>query len=119
MENAATPRDRFNTPASTVILAENNFVGEDGRPFTVAEYKNMAGRAGRLGWNETGKAIILADTPMERAQLFQRYVLGVPEDVQSSFQQKDLATWTLRLLSQVRAVRADDIPQLLVNTFGG
>src|SRR6202034_3030726 len=49
----------INTPASTVILAENEFVGEDGRPFTVAEYKNMAGRAGRVGYNEIGKAIIL------------------------------------------------------------
>lgn len=55
----------INTPASTVVLAENEFVGEDGRQFTVAEYKNMAGRAGRLGFNEIGKAIILADTPME------------------------------------------------------
>ncbi|WP_246881450.1 helicase-related protein [Acidovorax sp. JG5] len=109
----------INTPASTVVLAENEFVGEDGRQFTVAEYKNMAGRAGRLGYNETGKAIILADTPMERAQLFQRYVLGVPEDVKSSFQQRDLPTWTLRLLSQVRGVRATEIPGLLVNTFGG
>lgn len=109
----------INTPASTVVLAENQFVGEDGRQFTVAEYKNMAGRAGRLGFNEIGKAIILADTPMERAQLFQRYVLGVPEDVKSSFQQRDLPTWTLRLLSQVRGVRAGEIPGLLVNTFGG
>lgn len=109
----------INTPASTVVLAENEFVGEDGRQFTVAEYKNMAGRAGRLGFNEIGKAIILADTPMERAQLFQRYVLGVPEDVKSSFQQRDLPTWTLRLLSQVRGVRPDEIPGLLVNTFGG
>lgn len=109
----------INTPASTVVLAENEFVGEDGRQFTVAEYKNMAGRAGRLGFNEIGKAIILADTPMVRAQLFQRYVLGVPEDVKSSFQQRDLPTWTLRLLSQVRGVSAGEIPGLLVNTFGG
>lgn len=109
----------INTPASTVVLAENEFVGEDGRQFTVAEYKNMAGRAGRLGFNETGKAIILAETPLERTQLFQRYVMGVPEDVKSSFQQHDLPTWTLRLLSQVRGVRADEIPGLLVNTFGG
>ena len=109
----------INTPASTVVLAENEFVGEDGRHFTVAEYKNMAGRAGRLGYNEIGKAIILAETPLERAQLFQKYVLGVPEDVQSSFQQRDLPTWTLRLLSQVRGVRATEIPGLLVNTFGG
>jgi replicative superfamily II helicase len=109
----------INTPASTVVLAENEFVGEDGRPFTVAEYKNMAGRAGRLGFNETGRAIILAETPIERAQLFQRYVAGTPEDVKSSFQQRDLPTWTLRLLSQVRGVRQDEIPGLLVNTFGG
>ncbi|RLT87425.1 MAG: DEAD/DEAH box helicase [Ketobacter sp. GenoA1] len=109
----------INTPASTVILAENEFKGEDGRPFTVAEYKNMAGRAGRLGFNETGKAIILADTPVERAQLFQKYVMGMPEDVASSFQDRDLPTWTLRLLSQVRGVRASEISNLLVNTFGG
>ncbi|QDF96898.1 DEAD/DEAH box helicase [Azoarcus sp. DD4] len=109
----------INTPASTVVLAENEFVGEDGRKFTVAEYKNMAGRAGRLGFNETGKAIILAETPMERAQLFQRYVMGVPEDVKSSFLQRDLPTWILRLFSQVRGVREDEIPGLLVNTFGG
>ncbi|MEY9697516.1 DEAD/DEAH box helicase [Bradyrhizobium diazoefficiens] len=109
----------INSPASTVILAENEFVGEDGRPFTIAEYKNMAGRAGRLGYNEIGKAIILADTPVERAQLFQKYVLGRPEDVTSSFQQRDLPTWILRLLSQVRGVRAEEIPGLLTNTFGG
>ena len=109
----------INTPASTVVLAENQFLGEDGRRFTIAEYKNMAGRAGRLGYNETGKAIILADTPIERAQLFRNYVLGTPEEVTSSFQQRDLPTWTLRLLSQVRGVRPSEIPALLVNTFGG
>ena len=54
-----------------------------------------------------------------RAQLFQKYVLGTPEEVTSSFQQRDLPTWTLRLLSQVRGVRGDQIPALLVNTFGG
>lgn len=109
----------INTPAATVVLAENEFVGEDGRPFTVAEYKNMAGRAGRLGFNEIGKSIVLADSPMERARLFQRYVLGIPEDVVSSFQHRDLPTWTIRLLSQVRGIRANEIPGLLVNTFGG
>ncbi|KMO19680.1 DEAD/DEAH box helicase [Methylobacterium indicum] len=109
----------INSPASTVILAENEFVGEDGRPFTVAEYKNMAGRAGRFGYNEIGKSIILADTPMERAQLFKKYVLGAPEAVTSSFQHRDLPTWVLRLLSQVRGVLITDIPGLLVNTFGG
>ena len=109
----------INTPASTVILAEHTFLGENEREFTVAQYKNMAGRAGRLGFNEVGKSIVLADTPFERAQLFRKYVLGTPEAVVSSFQDGDLPTWTLRLLSQVRRMRAGEIPGLLVNTFGG
>jgi helicase len=109
----------INTPASAVILAEQEFVGEDGRAFNVAEYKNMAGRAGRLGFNETGKAIILADTSIERQQLFHRYVLGTPEPIASSFTDKDLRTWVIRLLSQVRVIKEKSVPHLLANTYGG
>src|SRR6202020_3583875 len=68
----------INTPASTVILAEQEFVGEDGRPFTVAEYKNMAGRAGRLDYKDRGTSIILADTAYDRERLFATYVMGTP-----------------------------------------
>lgn len=109
----------INTPASTVILAEQEFIGEDGRPFTVAEYKNMAGRAGRLGFNETGKSIILADNALQRRQLFNRYVRGVPEPIASSFSDDDLRTWVIRLLSQVRAIDEAAVPHLLANTYGG
>jgi hypothetical protein len=56
---------------------------------------------------------------LDPLRIGEKYVLGTPEDVTSSFQQSDLPTWTLRLLSQVRGVRATDIPGLLVNTFGG
>jgi helicase len=66
-------RNGINTPASTVIIAEQEFIGEDGRQFTVAQYKNMAGRAGRLGYNEQGKSIILATDYLERQRLFNRY----------------------------------------------
>jgi replicative superfamily II helicase len=109
----------INTPASTVVLAENEFVGEDGRPFTVAEYKNMIGRAGRLGFNEKGKSILIAENSIERRQLFQKYVLGTPEPVRSSFRRDALPTWVLRLLSQVRKVPRAEVPKLLVHTFGG
>jgi replicative superfamily II helicase len=66
----------INTPASTVILAEQEFIGDDGRPFTIAEYKNMAGRAGRLGFNEKGKSIIYAENSFDRDRLFRQYVNG-------------------------------------------
>jgi helicase len=109
----------INTPASTVILAEQEFIGDDGRPFTIAEYKNMIGRAGRLGFSEIGKSIVLAETPIERRNLFRKYVLGLPEAARSSFADDELPTWILRLLSQVRRVPARDVITLLLNTFGG
>ncbi|MDX6528490.1 MAG: ATP-dependent helicase [Blastocatellia bacterium] len=109
----------INTPASTVILAEQQFVGEDGRQFTVAEYKNMAGRAGRLGFNETGQSIILAGNSFEREVLFQRYVLGELDPLTSSFNSQEIETWVLRLLAQVSQVPRQDIARLLVNTYGG
>lgn len=109
----------INTPASTVIIAEQQFVGEDGREFTVAEYKNMAGRAGRLGFNEKGKAIILAMEYHESETLFRRYVKGVPESLTSSFQPNDLETWIIRLLAQVRHAPEEEAVQLLLDTYGG
>lgn len=109
----------INTPASTVILAEQEFIGDDGRPFSVAEYKNMAGRAGRLGYQEEGRAIILAENTEQRQRLFSRYVLGCPEPLVSSFDGRHLETWLLRLLAQIERVQRDDIIGLLANTFGG
>jgi len=109
----------INTPAETVILAENEFLGEDGRQFTVAEYKNMAGRAGRLGFNEKGKSIIYAETPTERVMLFNRYVRGTLERLQSSFDPAHIQTWLVRLLAQVPKVQRSNVSALLANTYGG
>lgn len=109
----------INTPASTVILAENEFVGEEGRAFTVAEYKNMAGRAGRLGFNEKGKSLIYAETPMERRMLFNKYVRGQLERLHSSFNPQQIDTWLVRLLAQVNGIQRTDVPRLLANTYAG
>ena len=109
----------INTPASTVIIAEQEFLGEVTRAFTVAEYKNMAGRAGRWGFNEEGKAILLAENDYDTGPLFSRYVLGKPEQITSSFDPKDVETWIIRLLAQVNKVPRSDIIQLLANTYGG
>ncbi len=109
----------INTPASTVILAEQEFVGEDGRPFTIAEYKNMAGRAGRPGFGRAGRAMIYSETSIGRAQLFNKYVLGEPEPVRSSFDARDMDTWILRLLSQVKQIPKEAVVKLLANTYAG
>jgi helicase len=109
----------INTPADTVIVAEQEFKGEDGRPFTVAEYKNMAGRAGRLGIRERGRSIIYAETALQRQQLFARYVKGTLEPLRSSFDPKDLDRWLIRLLAQVDSVPAAEVVNLLCKSYGG
>ena len=109
----------INTPADTVIIVEHEFYGAVKRYFTIGEYKNMAGRAGRLGYRPNGKAILLADTPMQQDQLFARYVEGVPAPLCSSFDSKHIETWLLRLLSHVGHVKRADVFRLLANTFGG
>jgi helicase len=111
----------INTPASTVIIAEQEFVGEDGRNFTVAEYKNMAGRAGRLGFNEEGTSIILSETPADTYRLVAQYASGSPESLQSSFHPDEIDTWLLRLLAQpqVRSLPRSEVPRLIASTYGG
>jgi len=108
-----------NTPASTVIIAESDFPGRERQAYTVAQYKNMAGRAGRLGYETEGKAILLADTAMERDQLFRQYVQGKPEAIRSSFDPNDPGTWIIRLLAQVREVPKNAVIDLIANTYGG
>lgn len=109
----------INTPASTVVVAEQEFVGDDGRPFTVAEYKNMAGRAGRLGFSEQGNSVILATTRMEAQNLFKRYVQGKLEPLRSSFDDQSFDTWILRLLATVSRVPKTEVSRLLASTYAG
>lgn len=108
-----------NTPASTVIIAETDFPGRERTPYTVAQYKNMAGRAGRLGFEAEGKSILLAETAIERNQLFIRYVQGQPEAITSSFNPNQPGTWVIRLLAQVRDVPRGAVIDLIANTYGG
>jgi replicative superfamily II helicase len=109
----------INTPASTVIIVEHDFPWEN-RSFTIADVKNMAGRAGRLGYREVGRAILLADNAFERHQLFQKYVLGIPEAICSSLKTDQIGTWLFRLLSHVvKKIKAEELILLVTNTYGG
>jgi len=86
---------------------------------SASDVRNMAGRAGRYGFQEIGRAIILANTPFDRARLFHQYVMAPLESVRSSFDVSNASTWLLRLLRQVVRVPRADAPSLLINTFGG
>lgn len=50
-----------NTPASSVVIVGLMRPGDE--PYSVAEYNNLVGRAGRLGFAEKGGSYLLATDP--------------------------------------------------------
>ncbi len=109
----------INTPASTVIIAETTWAAPENPAMSVGDVRNMAGRAGRVGYQAAGRAIILADTPIQRHLLFQRYVQSHTEPLRSSFATGNIGTWTLRLLAQIGGMSRVAIGSMIANTYGG
>jgi len=73
----------INTPAGAVIVAGLQHPGN--KPYSVAEYKNIIGRAGRLGITDKGNSFLVALTPNEEHYYWSTYVKGNPEDLYSRF----------------------------------
>jgi len=112
-----------NTPASAVVIVGLEHPQE--QPYSVAEYKNIVGRAGRLGYSERGTSYLVATTVQEEHRYWARYVRGVPEDLQSQFFARDTdpRSLILRVLvaartSKVDGMTAEDIVEFLEGSFG-
>jgi helicase len=73
----------INTPASSVVIVDLEHPGPT--PYSVAEYKNMVGRAGRLGFSEKGQSFLITPDGVQQYAYWQRYVKGDPEDIISRF----------------------------------
>jgi len=61
----------------------------------------------------------LADSAQEAQQLFHKYVQGHPEEIHSSFDDREIDVWAIKLLAQVRSISVAEFSQLLTSTFGG
>lgn len=109
-----------NTPASSVVIA--GLEHPDGS-YAVAEYKNMVGRAGRLGYAERGTSYLLAVTPKEEFDFWSHYVRGVPEDIVSRFfadntDPRSLIASVLAATPGETGLSAEDIVDFLHSSFG-
>jgi len=71
----------INLPARRVLIYTKRFEGGYMRPISVAEYKQMAGRAGRPQYDPFGEAVV-ADP--QSASEGRKYVEGRPEEVTSA-----------------------------------
>ena len=90
------------TPAYRVIIPSlKRFSGQWGMDWIpVLEYLQMAGRAGRPEFEKEGQAISLAKTEAEKEGIYERYILGEPEDIYSKLAVEPvLRTYLLSLIS--------------------
>jgi helicase len=115
-----------NLPAETVVIPElKRFDGHGDQPYRVAEYKNIAGRAGRLGLTERGRAIVLASSYGESENLWSRYITATPENVRSALfgVNADMHTLLLRVMAMASrpagtsGLSRDELAVVLSNSF--
>lgn len=85
----------LNLAADAVVIHRLRHPGEPERPYTVAEYRNMAGRAGRTGIAPRGRSIVIAHGPVDAEQKWSNYVTAVPEPVRSPLTGHDLRSLIL------------------------
>lgn len=110
----------INTPADAVVIVGLTHPGNPNHDYTVAEYKNMAGRAGRPGISDAGEAFILATSSPPPNVAWNLYVQGTPEDIESRLLPEggDAQTLILHaLLGLGGSVQRDELLQLLDNSF--
>lgn len=115
-----------NTPASAVVIVglqhPQTADNPQGNPYSVAEYKNLAGRAGRLGYAERGASYLIATSGPEEYNYWRRYVTAAPENLVSRFLSADVRTLIIRVLVAARravaGVPGDDIIEFLESSFG-
>lgn len=112
-----------NTPAAAVVVC--GLTHPDNKPYTVAEYKNLVGRAGRLGFSEKGSSYLIAQTRNEEFDFWQRYILGKPEDLTSRFMERstDPRSLIVRVLAASYALKTEglhveDLATFLEASFG-
>jgi replicative superfamily II helicase len=112
-----------NTPASSVIIV--GLMHPQEQPYSVAEYKNLVGRAGRLGYSEKGSAYLLATDPRAEYDYWNNYVTKAPEDLVSRFLDADTDARSLiiRVITSLTrlspgGIAGEDIVEFLEASFG-
>jgi helicase len=110
-----------NLPARRVIItnvSRYDFRYGANIPITVLEYKQLCGRAGRPQYDTYGESIILSDSRTYYEDIYDHYILGTPEPLNSSLG-NDVAIkiHLLGTISSFLGIDIDDIYDLFSKTF--
>jgi helicase len=115
----------INTPTEAVIVVGLEHPSSPPMPYSIAEYKNIIGRAGRLGLAHQGESYVIATTAHDEHHYWSHYVLGEPEEVISRFfdANTDIRSLIIRVLVAIHNIRRegltfDQIIEFLDGSFG-
>ncbi len=106
-----------NTPAKTVIVVEPQ-IGM--MPLPVNLFHQMAGRAGRPGYWDVGRIILIARSDEEEQRLREKYIEGGFEAISSHFNPRTADVFRQKVLGVIASGLLPKRPQLLDflnNTF--
>ena len=115
-----------NLPASTVFLEAVKW-DTDKRtgaalevPLSWAEYENISGRAGRLGFHEQfGRSILIATNQFQADLLWRGYVMGEQEQFTPAPGQEGFADRVLNLVASKVCLSKDELQAFLGLTYLG
>jgi ATP-dependent DNA helicase len=112
-----------NLPTDVVIIGDSKrFIPARGGTWSienvaVSEYRNAAGRAGRLGQRTAGYSVLVAENAVEQRQLVSGYLLGHVEPVQSQIPKRPLTDVIFDVICAGLADSEDGIVNFIACTF--
>jgi replicative superfamily II helicase len=111
-----------NLPSDIVIVGDSTryVPGRGGwsvQNIPVSEYRNAAGRAGRLGQRTAGLAILVAKNAIDQRQLVSSYLLGHVEPAQSQIPKRPFANVIFDIICSGLADSEDGIVDFIAGSF--
>ncbi len=110
-----------NLPARRVIITNvtrYDFVYGASVPISVLEYKQLCGRAGRPQYDAYGESIIISDSRTSYEDLYDHYILGIPEPLNSNLGNIiAIKIHLLGVIASFNGISLDDIYDLFSKTF--
>jgi helicase len=105
-----------NFPFKTVIFPKLSYRYREAPYISRSDYRNMSGRAGRLGMHSEGYAVLLARNPSEY-EYAKKLVLPENDPVESRFSNISFEKTILELLASRVVSSFDDLLSFYQNTF--
>src|SRR5215207_7734346 len=110
-----------NLPARRVVLSSilryDYDIGTN-IPISILDYKQFCGRAGRPQYDTFGEAIIIPESGMNSEELYDHYILGTPEPINSKlFNEKALRFHILSTISTIPGLKKSELYDLFLDTL--